>query len=370
LRRNRVPDHAFSETDRLTARPQEFQGLPQAVAASTCWRNWLRAEVTPHDGLVRPDHPVIKAILARTQSASSLRLLLRNPLGFVWNYGLRWRAPKSSDDPLVLDPLAMGDLVHLTLDRALRSLEANGGRAAATADQISSAVDGAAAEVAELWETERAVPPSVIWRRTLDDARELSTRGLAHGGESLPGAHSFSEVAFGGADPKSDAEPPWDPRAGVEIPGASFRISGYIDRLDLSGDGRRALVRDYKTGKKPKDGIVLDGGKELQRCLYSFAVKAMLGADVAIEASLLYLRDEVELPLDDPETSLTEIACYLRAAHANLLSGGSVPGTDTGGTYDDLSFALPANAGAAYCKRKIGAATERLGAAAHVWEAA
>ena len=30
LRRNRVPDHAFSETDRLTARPQEFRTLPQA----------------------------------------------------------------------------------------------------------------------------------------------------------------------------------------------------------------------------------------------------------------------------------------------------------------------------------------------------
>ena len=30
LRRNRIPDHAFSETDRLTARPQEFCALPQA----------------------------------------------------------------------------------------------------------------------------------------------------------------------------------------------------------------------------------------------------------------------------------------------------------------------------------------------------
>jgi hypothetical protein len=263
----------------------------------------------------------------------------------------------------------MGDLVHLTLDRALRSLEANGGRAAATEDQIASAVVSAANDVAGLWERERAVPPRVIWRRTLDDARELSTRGLTYGGERLLGAHSFSEVAFGGANPKSDAEPPWDPKAGVEIPGAGFRIAGYIDRLDISGDGRRALVLDYKAGKTPKDGIVLDGGKELQRCLYAFAVKAMLG-DVAIEASLLYLRDEVELRLDDPETSLTEIAGYLRAAHANLLSGGAVPGTDTGGTYDDLAFALPANAGVAYCKRKIGAAAERLGAAAHVWEAA
>jgi hypothetical protein len=369
LRRNRVPDHAFSETDRLTARPREFRTLPQAIAATACWRNWQREEITPNDGLIRADHPVVRAILARTQSASSLRQLLRNPIGFVWHYGLRWRAPESGDDPLVLDALAMGDLVHLTLDRALRTLEANGGLAAAPAQQIVSAVDDAAAAVAEFWETERPVPPRVIWRRTLDEARDLSRRALAFGDERLPGTRAFGEVPFGGAEPKTDIAPPWDATASVEIPGAGFRIAGYIDRLDISGDSRRALVRDYKTGRKPKDSIVLDGGKELQRCLYAFAVKAMLGDDVTISASLFYARDEVDLRLDDPEATLVEVAGYLRAAHANLLSGGGVLGADTGGTYDDLAFALPANAGAAYCKRKIAAATERLGAAAQVWEA-
>ena len=369
LRRNRVPDHAFSETDRLTARPQEFRTLPQAVATSACWRSWLREEITPHDGLVRADHPVMRAILERTQSASSLRQLLRNPLGFVWHYGLRWRAPESGDDPLVLDALAMGDLVHLTLDRALRTIEGNGGFAAATSQQIASAVDGAAADAAEFWETERPVPPRVIWRRTLDEVCELSRRALAFGDERLPGARAFGEVPFGGAEPKTDVAVPWDATASVEIPGAGFRIAGYIDRLDISGDGRRALVCDYKTGRKPKDGIILDGGKELQRCLYAFAVKAMLGDDVTISASLLYPRDEVDLRLDDPEATLVEVAGYLRAAHANLLSGGGVLGADTGGTFDDLAFALPANAGATYCKRKIAAATERLGAAAQVWEA-
>ena len=34
LRRNGVPDHAFSETDRLMARPQEFRALPQALTAA------------------------------------------------------------------------------------------------------------------------------------------------------------------------------------------------------------------------------------------------------------------------------------------------------------------------------------------------
>ena len=369
LRRNGVPDHAFSETDRLMARPQEFRALPQALTASVCWRDWLREEITAHDGLVRADHPVMRAILSRTQSASSLRQLLRNPLGFVWQYGLRWRAPESGDEPLVLDALAMGDLVHMTLDRALRAVEAGGGFATATAEQIAAAVAAAVVDVARVWETEQPVPPRVIWRRTLDDARELSRRALAFGDDLLLAARAYGEVAFGGAEPKTDVAPPWDAAASVEIPDAGFRIAGYIDRLDIAGDGQRALVRDYKTGRTPKTGIVLDGGKELQRCLYAFAVKALLGDDVEISASLLYLRDEVDLRLADPEVTLVEVAAHLREARANLLSGGGVIGIDTGGTYDEFAFALPANAAAAYCKRKSAAARARLGAAAQVWEA-
>jgi hypothetical protein len=369
IRRNAVPTHAFSETDRLMARPQEFVHEPQAISATTGWRNWHRKEITPHDGLVRADHPLLLAILGRTQSASSLRLLLRSPLGFVWRYGMRLRMPESETDPLVLDALAMGDLVHMTLDLALQKLEASGGLAKADESQIATAVQDAARDVAGVWESERAFPPAVIWRRTLDDARLLTSRALTYGDEHLPDARSFGEVAFGGAEPKSAADSPWDPATPVEIPDAGFRIAGYIDRLDLSSDGKRALVRDYKTGRPPKDDIGLDGGRELQRCLYAFAVKALLGADVSISASLLFPRDQIDLQLADPETTLTEITGYLQAARANLTAGNALIGPDTGGNYDDLAFALPANAGATYCKRKLPAATEIFGDAAQVWEA-
>lgn len=369
IRRNAVPAHAFNETDRLMARPDEFALDPQAVSATAGWRNWHRKEITPHDGLVRAEHPLLLAILARTQSASSLRLLLRNPLGFVWRYGMRLRMPESGVDPLVLDALAMGDLVHATLDLALRTLEAVGGLAKADESQIVVAVQDAATAIAGVWESERAVPPAVIWRRTLDDVRVLSTRALTYGDEHFPLARSFGEVAFGGATAKSDVDSPWDSSTPVEIPETGFRIAGYIDRLDLSGDGKYALVRDYKTGRPPKYDISLDGGRELQRCLYAFAVKALLGTDVSISASLLFPRDQINLQLADPEATLTEITGYLQVARANLQAGNSLVGPDTGGNYDDLAFALPANAGATYCKRKMPAANQTFGDAAMVWEA-
>ncbi|GAB5429173.1 MAG: PD-(D/E)XK nuclease family protein [Devosia indica] len=369
LRRNATPAHAFSETDRLMARPGEFAADPQAVSAQGCWRDWRQIEITPHDGLVRADHPLVLAILGRTQSASSLRRLLRNPLSFVWIYAFGWREPQSSAEPLVLDALGIGDLVHLVLDHALRDLEAGGGLAAADAQTIEAAVARAAQAVAAEWESERPVPPAVIWGRTLDDARMLANRALSYGDDLLPGARSYGEVPFGGSQPKSGAQTPWDSSTPVTIPDTGFNIAGYIDRLDIAGDGKRALVRDYKTGRPPRGDIRLNGGRELQRCLYAFAVKALLGDDVTISASLLYPRDPVDLQLDDPEAVLVEITGYLRAARASLAGGAALPGPDTGGDYDDLAFALPANASATYCKRKMPAATERLGEVTQVWEA-
>ncbi|WP_433942410.1 hypothetical protein [Brevundimonas diminuta] len=86
--------------------------------------------------------------------------------------------PESGADRLVLDALGMGDLVHMTLDLALQKLEAGGGLAKADEAQIAATVQEAAREVAGVWESERAVPPEVIWRRTLDDARVLTSRAL------------------------------------------------------------------------------------------------------------------------------------------------------------------------------------------------
>jgi hypothetical protein len=107
----------------------------------------------------------------------------------------------------------------------------------------------------------------------------------------------------------------------------------------------------------------------LQRCLYGFAVKALLGPEVSIRASLLFPRDQIDLELANPEARLIEMSGYLQAARANLMGGNALIGPDTGGNYDGLAFALPTNAGATYCKRKLPAATEIFGDAARIWEA-
>lgn len=368
LRRHAIPSHAFSGTDRLMARPEEFCADPQAKGARACWNGWRSLEITAHDGLVRANHPLLIAVLDRTQSASSLRSLLRNPLEFAWHYALGWSAPKSSSEPLVLESLELGDLFHRVFDRALRDLEGQGGLNAPGAP-IEKAARSAAEAVAAEWEVEMPVPPTLVWKRTLETAARAAIIALRHRDEGLGAFRSYGEVPFGGAEPKSEAPVPWDAGKPVEIPAAGFRIKGYIDRLDISEDRMRAHVCDYKTGKPLADGVRVHGGRELQRCLYAFAVKALLGEKVEISASLFYPLKDVERPLEHPEVLLEEISAHLGAARCSLAGGAALPGPDTGGEFDELAFALPANASATYCKRKALAAVTRIGDAARIWEA-
>src|SRR5690606_17834694 len=163
LRREAIPTHALSEAYRCLARPGEFGQEQRARSARACWRDWHHEILTAHDGLVRPDHPLLLRVLAERASASRLRLLARDPLGFVWRYALGWRAPPESDEPLALDALAFGSLVHRVLELALPAL-GPGGLAAATPEARAQAVKLACVEAAAAYEAQCPVPPRLMWR--------------------------------------------------------------------------------------------------------------------------------------------------------------------------------------------------------------
>jgi ATP-dependent helicase/nuclease subunit B len=72
---------------------------------------------------------------------------------------------------------------------------------------------------------------------------------------------------------------------------APVRLRGKIDRIDLSVDGRRARVLDYKTGKLPRGlkNDTLAGGESLQLPLYLLAAEKLLpGASVDAAAYLFF----------------------------------------------------------------------------------
>lgn len=298
-------------------------------------------------------------------------MLLRNPLGFVWKYAFGLRTPLAEDEPFRLDPLTFGTLTHEILDAALQSLEASSGLGDASPNAIAAAVGQATSQVGLTWQSATAIPPPLLWPATLSQAAALATAALSYPLAKIDGQQSWSEVHFNTPDVEPARPAPWDQMRPIEISGTGLVIGGKIDRLDLSADRHVARVIDYKTGAVPKDiaDRILAGGRELQRCLYAFAVQSLLGDDIAVEAALLYPRGEDAYhPLPDPKTTLEDLKAALQLAAANLRAGRALPGPDTGGDYDDLAFALPAREGARL-DRKLVQARALLGEAATIWEA-
>lgn len=373
------PEHAASASDRLLARPAEFASLPGARAALGTWIEWHTDAITVHDGLVRANHPLLLRALNRRQSASSLVKLLRDPLGYLWTYGFGWSEPEETDEPLTLDPLAFGNLLHEVLQETVTLLETSRqeGFAGASADEVKQAISTATSNVAGRWIETLPVPPPIIWQRKCAEAADLAETALSHRDESLPGQHSWAEIPFGGdrraevLDDEARAALPWDPMAAVNIPGTEIQIGGSIDRLDLAGDRARARVTDYKSGRLRGRPPQLKGGAELQRCLYAYAVKALVAGGPEVEAQLLYPRRDVNgLPLENPEATLAKLTAFLTAASGSFTAGNALPGPAADEEWYDLAFALPGGAKESYLATMKPLVAERLGAIAPLWDEA
>ena len=374
---SREPVYAAGASDRLLARPDEFAGLALAVSAKQTWTDWHQAMITGHDGLVRANHPVLLRALDRRQSATSLVKLLRDPLGYLWKYGFGWSEPEETDEPLTLDALAFGSLLHEILDETVKHLESarSSGFAGATPQEIRTVVEKIIGTVDSRWSEDRPVPPPAVWKRKLVEAAELAFVALSSHDDPLPDERSWAEIPFGG-DPKATtlseevrSTLPWDPLVPITIPGTNIRIGGSIDRLDLAGDGSRARVTDYKSGKPRSAPPQLKGGAELQRCLYAYAVKALVARHPQVEAQLLYPRkDGRGLRLENPDGTLDRLTGYLNAATASFSGGAALPGPSTEEQWYDLAFALPGGAKESYLAAKLPLIAQELAAIAPLWE--
>ena len=357
LAQSREPDHAGSASDRLLARPKEFGKLAHAKSAHQTWIDWHTEKITAHDGLVRANHPLLLRALDRRQSATSLVKLLRDPLGYLWTYGFRWAEPEETDEPLTLDALAFGNLLHEILEEAVNQIEGSGtkGLGGASNQAIAQAIERAGEIVGARWDESKPVPPPVIWQYKRAEAVHLASVALSHQEDPLPDQRSWAEIPFGG-DRKAErlseetrSSLPWDPMTAVPIPGTAIHIGGSIDRLDLAGDENDARVTDYKSGKPPGGAPQLKGGAELQRCLYAYAVRALVASHPSVEARLLYPRSDGRLlPLNDPEGTLEKLADFLAAAAASFAEGNAFSGPAAADTWYDLAFALPGGAKESY----------------------
>lgn len=188
----------------------------------------------------------------------------------------------------------------------------------------------------------------------------------------MPEQRTWAEVPFGREwDEPEGGKNPWDPVSPVTVAELGIRINGRIDRVDLDGDGKCARVTDFKTGRVPRnvETQTINGGSELQRCLYLLAVRSLLPKVKTIESRLLYPGSGNGIyPLPDPDNTLRTLATYLRLAMENVRKGLTIPGIGSESDYNDLSFALPANAKGVYFAQKAADRNRLHGKLAELWE--
>jgi RecB family exonuclease len=171
------------------------------------------------------------------------------------------------------DRLARGRYMHLVLERVLGELGC-----AVTPESLPEALKILERVLDEL-PADLAPGRSEAVRVAVRQAVAADLRRyLAHeAGDECDWAPSALELRFGFED-EDDASLP-----ALELGEAPkrIRVRGVIDRVDVAADGRRAIVRDYKSGSaRPEHtGARWAAERQLQVALYMLAVRELRGLE-------------------------------------------------------------------------------------------
>jgi RecB family exonuclease len=134
---------------------------------------------------------------------------------------------------------------------------------------------------------ERKLALGVLARFLVRDANDLVARDLRP---------RWFELSFGSSS--REERPPDFPPVTIEVGGTEIRLRGRIDRVDISPDGKRIRVVDYKTGKGNRQtGIEakIEKGHALQLPIYALAAGSIFGiAPPAISAAILPIRSDAD----------------------------------------------------------------------------
>jgi ATP-dependent helicase/nuclease subunit B len=244
---------------------------------------------------------------SRSLSPTTLERWATCPFQFFLNSVLRVEPTETPADTWTIDAGKKGTLIHDVLQQFFSELRSQGRPRVAeayTADDVAR-LGAIAREWITSAETAGVTGHPLVWaatrRELLADLRTFLFHDTAQR-RATGLAPTHFEVPFGYSDQG------W-PAVDIEVPAGRVRLRGRIDRVDVSADGQRAQVFDYKTGlssyypKLSPDSIA--AGTKLQLSVYSRAVRGGLGADVVSQAAYWFITsrgefDRIDLPDDTP----------------------------------------------------------------------
>ena len=250
--------------------------------------------LTDWDGYVAPAaaaSPRLSRALTRTLSPTRLERWAVCPYRFFLADVLSLSALEPLEELLTISPMERGSLVHRILERFIHeAIEQRAGEIAAAAPWTPARRQRlfAIAETEFQAAAERGITGHrILWAAAKDEMRRDLQTFLDKDGQwrADSGVRPYRvEWRFGEAGgPVADdgaADEAGGPVALTLPDGSAVNFRGVIDRVDLSGDGGRVVVLDYKSGGvsayRNMDADPLDGGARLQLPVYALAASSVL----------------------------------------------------------------------------------------------
>jgi len=189
-----------------------------------------------------------------------------------------------------MDPLKRGTAIHAALESFIKT-HAREGFSAAADEKLLLALEDEA--LRELKNRRPAGMPELLWEIERDGLLAMLRNWLEF---EIERAGDGMHIARMEQDFEYFLESPVFRPAG-EI--SNFELCGRIDRVDISADGKRARVIEYKTGRMPdtlrrENRPFLMGGEKIQLAVYRGAIRALdeFAAVDSVEAEYLYLQPQ------------------------------------------------------------------------------
>jgi ATP-dependent helicase/DNAse subunit B len=250
-------------------------------------KRWGERRFTEFDGVLasRKSRAALERYLAKrelTFAPTALETYARCPHRFFLQSLLRLSPWEEADRLAGLAPVERGELVHRILFPFYSRLKQEGRLPLAGQERtdLEALLIAVAEETFRAFEAEKATGYPLLWslekRAILESLLGFLNSELKDDKGFVP---AYFERGF---------------RCSFPLNGkGAISLRGRIDRVDLSPDGRRGRIIDYKSGQvRPVADGEFNGGEALQLPLYLYAASRELGAVEFTEAAYAYVSEK------------------------------------------------------------------------------
>jgi ATP-dependent helicase/DNAse subunit B len=227
---------------------------------------------TPYDGVFEDAEAIRRlsqehSLKDKTLSASRLETYAACPLRYFYRYVLGLKVHPEPERVFQLDPAEKGNLMHEVLEETLLRGAKEGWLKARDQEKGQKVLEEETQKAFKKFEKEGIPGSPALWEWSQFIVRKDLDKALKKALEDPDWTPVDFEKAFGR---------PGQPEVSFKTPAGVFRLEGFMDRVDLSPDGKKLRVLDYKTGSK--EGFKKDSVKEgtkIQMPLYLWACRTL-----------------------------------------------------------------------------------------------